>query len=107
MIPRRRPEPGLVLLAQPLHGMSVVPQPRLDQPVQIAKPPRREPKSRDTEQRIEDLTVNLEPDLARRIDVVLAGVVHSRRGTEEEEEEHGAPSDNVQAVDGHEEARGC
>ena len=60
----------------------------------------------DAEQGIEDLTVDLEPYLGWTVDVAAAGVAHRGRGADEDQEQHAAPRDDVEAVDGDEEAEG-
>lgn len=61
-------------------------------PVEVPKTPGREAEARDTEQGVEDLRVDFQPDLARAIVVIARGVTHGGGSIEEKEEEHCAPS---------------
>lgn len=81
--------------------------PPLHEVVEIAEPPGNQPETRDTEQSVQDLRVDLNPDLPRRSVLVVARrVAHGGRGVEEQEENHRAPRHNVEAVDRDEEAEG-
>jgi hypothetical protein len=60
-------------------------------PVEVAEAPAGETEPRDAEQSVEDLRINLQPDLTRRVVVIAGWVAHGGRSVEEEEEEHGAP----------------
>jgi len=62
-----------------------------EHPVEVAEAPGCEAEARDAEEGVEDLAVDFEPDFARGVVVVAAGVAHGGRGVEEEEEEHCAP----------------
>lgn len=99
----RRAEPRIIPLAKPAHGAVAVMQPCADEPPQVAEAPGCEPEFLDAEKSIEDLAVNLEPYLAWQVDGLVGRVVQDRSGAEEEEEEHVALGDDVQAVDGHDE----
>ncbi len=70
----------------------------LDQVVEVAEPPGDQPESSYTEQTVQDLTVYLDPDLASAIVVVAAWVTHCGCGLEKDEEDHGAPSYDIEAV---------
>lgn len=80
--------------------------PILQQVVQIPEAPWDEPQPSDAEQGVEDLRVDLEPFLRGAVDVAAAWVAHGRGGADQDEEEHAAPGDDVEAVDGDEEAEG-
>lgn len=45
------------------------------------------------------MAVNLDPDLASTARVTAAWMAHCRSGLEKDEEDHGAPSHNIEAVD--------
>lgn len=86
----------------PLHSTKSPPSP----PVQVAKSPRSEAKASDAEQGVENLRIHLDPFPSRRIDVVAGRFTHCRRSIAEEQEEHAAPGDNVETIDGDEESGG-
>jgi hypothetical protein len=68
-------------------------------PIKIAESPRSKTETSDTEERVEDLRINLDPNPARRVDVITSGCAHRWGGIAEEQEEHTAPSDNVKTID--------
>lgn len=78
----------------------------LQQVVQIPEAPRNKAQASDAEQGVEDLRVDLEPFLGGAIDVAAAWVAHGGRGADEDQEEHTAPGNDVEAVEGDEEAEG-
>ena len=92
---RESPDAGVLLL-----------QPILHQVVQVPEAPRDKPQPGDAEERVQDLTVDLEPLLRGAVDVAAGRVAHGGRGADEDEEEHAAPGDDVEAVDGNQEAEG-
>lgn len=75
------------------------------EPVEVAEAPGGEAEAGDAEEGVEDLRVDFHPDAAGGLDVVAGRRAHCGGGVAEEEEEHAAPGDDVEAVEGDEEAR--
>lgn len=78
----------------------------LEQEVEVAEAPWDEAEAGDAEEGVEDLRVDLDPDAARGVYGVAAGLAHCGRGVDEEEEQHAAPGDYVEHVDCDAEALG-
>lgn len=84
----------------------------LEQVVKIAEAPGDEPEAGDAEQGVEDLGVDFDPDAARGVEVVavfdavqVLRVAHVfAAAADEQQEEHAAPGDHVEAVKGDQEA---
>lgn len=68
--------------------------------IEITRPPWKEPEGCYAEQAVEDLRVDFDPLLSRTAVVLAVGMAHCRRGFEQHKEDHGAPTDNVEAIDG-------
>lgn len=97
-------KPAVVDTGEAAEAVLVLGDAEFEQVVEIAEAPGDEAEAGDAEEGVEDLRVDLDPDAARRVDVVAGGVAHGGRGVAEEEEEHAAPGYHVEAVDYHEEA---
>lgn len=82
--------------------------------VKVTEAPGDEAEACDAEEGVENLRGDFDPDAAGGVDVVaavevvLGGVLraHCGRGVEKDQEEHAAPGDDVEAVEGDEEAEG-
>lgn len=74
-------------------------------PVDVSETPWSQSKARHAEEGIEDLRVVLDPLPARGVDVIAGWYAHGWRSVAKEEKEHAAPGDNVESVQGDEEAR--
>lgn len=75
--------------------------------VEIAKSPGHQTKPSHAEERVENLRIYLDPDLSCTAIGVAGRIAHRWCGIEEDEEDHGSPANNVQAIDCDEEAKGC
>lgn len=86
----------------------------LEEVEEVAETPRNEPEACDTEEGIEDLGVDLNPNATRRPQVITVfyavqtfGVAHVlATAANEEQEEHATPCYNIEAVNDDEEAQG-
>jgi len=103
-IAARQAKPGAVKSGEAAEGVGPVEGAEAQQVVGVAEAPGDEAEAGDAEESVEDLRVDLDPDAAGGVDGVAGWVAHGRRGVDEEQEEHAAPGDDVQAVDHHEEA---
>jgi len=79
----------------------------LHEVVEVAESPGNEPESSDAEQSIQNLTVNLNPDLASTRVVIAGGMAHCGSSVEEDEEDHGTPTYHIETVDGDKKAKRC
>lgn len=75
-------------------------------PVEIAEAPRGQAEAGDAEEGVEDLRVDLDPDAARGLEVIAGRGAHGRRSIAQQQEQHSTPGDNIEAVEGDEEAGG-
>ena len=76
--------------------------------IKVTESPRDESEASDIEERIEDLGIDLEPFLSAAIPRVPTWVRHGWSGSNEDQEEHPTPGDNVKGVNREEETeRGC
>ena len=75
------------------------------QKVEVPESPGNETKTCHAEEAVQDLGIDLDPYLASRGEVVTRRMAHGRCGVEEDKEDHGAPGDDIQAVDCDEEAK--
>lgn len=90
-------------------------EPESHEPVEVTKTPGNETETSDTEESVEDLRVNLEPDSTRRVNVVAAIEIvcrsilraHFGCGATKKQEQHAAPCYDVETVDCDEEAERC
>ena len=87
----------------------------LEEVIQVAETPGDKAEAGDAEKSVEDLGVDLDPDAARRIEIVavfdavqVGGVAHVlAAAADEEQKQHPAPGDDVEPVKNHKEAEGC
>lgn len=91
---------------QPSQAFGVLLPTPLKQVVEVTEAPRDEPETSYTEQGVEDLRVDLEPDFRSAVVIVIRWMCHCRSGMAQDEEEHASPRHDVQTVDGDEESDG-
>lgn len=105
-------EPATVDAGEAAQGVVLAPETPLEEVVEIAETPGDEAEAGDAEQGVEDLGVDLDPDAARGVEVVAVfdavkafRVAHIfAAAADQQQEEHAAPGDDVEAVDGDQEA---
>lgn len=102
----RESEPTSVDAGQSSETHVVLTDPVLEEIVEVAKPPGDGAKSRDAKQRIENLRIDFDPDTPGRVDVVAGGPAHGGRGIAQEQEEHTAPSHDIQSINRNQKAHG-
>ncbi|KAH0553132.1 hypothetical protein GP486_006683, partial [Trichoglossum hirsutum] len=99
-----QPKPRPVDPGQPPQRFFPLPNPPPQQKPAIPKPPWYQPKARNAKKGIQYLRIDLDPFAAWGVDVVASGPAHCRGSVDEQEEEHSAPGNHVEAVDSYEEA---
>ena len=99
-------EPRFVDAGEAAEGGLLFHEAEFEEIIEIAEAPGDETKACDAKEGVEDLGVDFDPDAAGGVDVVavfavvVVGVVaHGAGGVAEEEEEHAAPGDDVEAVE--------
>lgn len=98
-------EPACVDACESTKGVVVFEKTVAEEPVEVAEAPGYEAETRHAEEGVEDLRVDLDPDFAQAVFAVAAAwMAEGGRGVEKDEEDHGAPGDDVECVDGHDEA---
>ena len=108
----RQAEPATIDTGEAPQGVVLAPEAPLEEVVEVAEAPGDEAEAGDAEEGVEDLGVDLDPDAARGVEVVAVfDAVQVRRvahvfaaAADEQQEEHAAPGDDVEAVDGDQEA---
>ena len=87
----------------------------LKQIIEITETPRDKAKSSNTEKRIEDLRVDLDPYTARRVEIITVfdamqvfRVAHElAAASDEQKEKHATPCNNIKAIDNNEKTEWC
>lgn len=91
-------EPAPIVACQATEVVVLSEDAPLDQVVEVAEPPWNQPETCNAEQGIQNLTVDLDPDLPSAVVVIAAGMAHRGSGVENDEEDHRAPGYHIEAV---------